>query len=249
MNLHYDRASGHLQPMPIENVDINNVIRNLREEHVKFMEIGLPTYDVSKSDVYETLAFVKTLKQEKESIPSQLQLVVLGTNLLWKANSRTGALEPPPKTNASIFQWKIHGVGESFKLTQWLHGSNEVVRASLYRFPSDTLHSNIKWKDLVPRLIEAMRQRRSTSHQGLNKELTEYSNELRNRKEIIQKADSDSKVLSSYLIELHELQRKIESLHKDILNGDKEGREVNERLRKIREKVQRMVEKKKYNEG
>ena len=246
MHYQYDSNSGHLVDMPPENVNLENVIKILREEHVEFIETGLPTYEISKSKVYGELAFVKTLKIGGDVVPSQLQLVVLGTALEWKTGDNT-ALEKPTNSFSNVFQWKIHGIGDNFKLTQWLHGSNDVVKATLYRFPSDTGFGNIKWSDLVPRLTEAMRQRRSTSHAGLNEQLNEYSAELERRKKIVKNAGMDSKTLDAYLADLQELQKKIEDLHEKILNSDKEGRESNAKLREIRKAVKSMVTKHKYS--
>jgi len=242
MHYQYDLNTGQLVDMNQENVNLENVIRTLREEHVEFIETGLPSYEISKSKVYGSLAFVKTLKIGGEAIPSQLQLVVLGTSLEWKPASQV--LDEPENAFSRVFQWKIHGIGDNFKLTQWLHGTKDVVRASLYRFPTD---GNINWSDIVPRLTEAMRQRGSTSHAGLNGQLNEYSEELQRRNEIIKNAGMDSKTLDAYLADLQKLKKKIEDLHEKILNGDKEGRESNARLREIRKTVKSMVTKHKYS--
>ena len=245
MHYHYDLNTGELVDMNQENVNLENVIRTLSQEHVEFIETGLPIYEISKSKVYGSLAFVKSLRIGGEAIPSQLQLVVLGTSLEWKPAS--SKLNEPENAYSRVFQWKIHGIGDNFKLTQWLHGTNDVVRASLYRFPADTGYDNINWSDIVPRLTEAMRDRRSTSHAGLNEQLNEYSEELERRKEIIKNAGMDSKTLDAYLADLQKLKKKIEDLHEKILNGDKEGRESNARLREITKAVKSMVTKHKYS--
>jgi len=245
MKYQYDRTSGHIVPIPPEDVNLLRIIETLRDEHVEFIEMGLPSYELSKSKVYGSLAFVKTLQLGNDAFPSQLQLVILGTPLEWEEGDNAKLKQGENILLNYVFQWKIHGIGDNFKLTEWLHGSDDVVRPLLYRVASYTKDDT--WKNIVPRLVEAMRHRRDLSHAALNTKLNAYSAELARQGEIMKNKGTDSRILAAQQLELQKLQEKINTTREKILSGDKEGRESNARLREIRKTVKSMVTKHKYS--
>ena len=245
MKYQYDRTSGHIVPISPEDVNLKRIIETLRDEHVEFIERGLPSYELSKSKVYGSLAFVKTLQLGNDKFPSQLQLVILGTPLEWEEGDNAKLKQGENIMLNYLFQWKIHGIGDNFKLTEWLHGSDDVVRPLLYRVASYT--KDDKWKDIVPKLVEAMRHRGDLSHAALNTQLNIYSAELHKQGKIMKNKGDDSKRLDVYFLELQRLQEKINATREKILSGDEEGRVSNEKLREIRKAVKSMVTNHNYS--
>ena len=242
-NMRYtDKDTLRLSTMNEPNINIGNIIKQLRLEHVRFVENGLPVFKVTKSDVYGVMAFIKTIQQAQNSNkkyqPSKLQLVLLANPLIWNTEQQ---IKKQVGSVCSIFQWQIHGIGESHKLEEWLNSKENII-------PS---FSNMKRMKEVPiglvkKLAWAIKSRRSVDHQRLNEVLEEYEKNKKERVRILKDKYKDDELLKSQLERLKRLNEDISNRKNDLIQNDDKQKQLEKKLEELRKEMEDMTKRQKY---